>query len=597
MGTFGYVAPEQAAGEPVDARADIYALGALLYHCLTGEPAKFANRADRLTQLLRERRITRADDLAAIIAHCVAPQPEQRYSTCTALAEDLDRYLAGRPIRARQHPSPGYRAARGAALLLRTRPLLVRMFIAIVVATLLTFESWWAEARWFLPSTDLTTTMLIAFTPKTEEAIRTGKLDDMPGLTVSNSKSWRMLYGRLMERLAEAKPLVVVWDYFFPDCWPEFDQALIQGMDALRSVNVPVIVGVKSFDINSEPMACRPILAAAHGYGTLAAADPDRRMTEFIVPACVQRGFASPIPGLAVSALAAVRHPDTDLDLKVTSNTATLRYRKRIIRRGEPRWHEDAQQIRCAEAHTQTTGGLLREKDLFFPIHIRGTASTAKAVPRVDFHDVLLADREQLRRWFRGRALVVGQTIPPRDLYDTMGGRGDVFGCEVQSLALDALLTGTYATRFERTRLTATFFLWAAAATILAGLVPCNKRLSLTMMAWICLLGFLAGFILCFTVVALLTDYWQVQLALALSLLLAAGSPAYFAKTVRERQIQLAPELTWEPEEGTIATTLLATANDSDTSSVHDKVVSHRHISRADGVKNSSSAGSVDRDT
>ena len=597
MGTFGYVAPEQAAGESVDARADIYALGALLYHCLTGEPAKFANRADRLTQMLHERRITRADDLAAIIAHCVAPLPEQRYSTCTALAEDLDRYLAGRPIRARQHPSPGYRAVRGAALLLRTQPLLVRMFIAITVASLLTFESWWAEALWYLPSTDLPSTMLIAFTPETKEAIRMGTFDDIPGLNVSNWKSWRMLYGRRMERLAEAEPLVVVWDYYFPDCRPEFDQALIQGMEALRGARVPVVVGVRDFDINSEPLACQSILAAAHGHGTLAAAKPADRMIEFIVPACIQIGFARPVPGLAVAGLAAARHPGAELDLEINANIATLRYRKRDIRGGESRWHEEVHQIRCAETHTQTKSELLRSDDLFLPIHIRGTASTAKAVPRVAFHNVLKADREQLRRWFQGRAIIVGKTIPLLDQYQTMGARGAVFGCEVHALALEALLSGTYAARFERQKLMATIFLWAAVAAILAGLIPCSNRLSLRTTAWLCLLGFLAGVVLIFFGAILATDFWQVQLTLALSLLLAAGSPAYFAKTVRERQIQLAPELTWEPEEGTIATTLLATENDSDTSSIQDKVVTHRPFSPADGVKDSASAGSVDRHT
>lgn len=100
MGTFGYIAPEQIAGEQVDERADIYALGALLYHCITGDPAKFANCSERLTQILYERQVTRAADLAAIIARCVHPVPEEHL-----LMRGADRRPGKLPHRP-PHPGP-----------------------------------------------------------------------------------------------------------------------------------------------------------------------------------------------------------------------------------------------------------------------------------------------------------------------------------------------------------------------------------------------------------------------------------------------------------------------------------------------------------
>ncbi|MGE3353137.1 MAG: protein kinase, partial [Planctomycetota bacterium] len=113
LGTPSFMPPEQALGrgELVDARSDVYALGATLYRCLCGRPP-FADQD--LPTLLR--RIVEDDppppgvdrDLDLVILKCLQKEPAQRYPTAQALADDLDRWLRNEPVTARR-PSFGYR--------------------------------------------------------------------------------------------------------------------------------------------------------------------------------------------------------------------------------------------------------------------------------------------------------------------------------------------------------------------------------------------------------------------------------------------------------------------------------------------------------
>jgi serine/threonine-protein kinase len=95
LGTPAYMAPEQAAGEPVDARGDVYSLGAVAYYALTGQPP-FAGKSP--LQVMAAHRTTPAPpldgapaDLAAVVARCLAKDPADRFPTAGA----LERALAG----------------------------------------------------------------------------------------------------------------------------------------------------------------------------------------------------------------------------------------------------------------------------------------------------------------------------------------------------------------------------------------------------------------------------------------------------------------------------------------------------------------------
>jgi hypothetical protein len=111
MGTPSYMAPEQAEGRARSAgpAADVYALGAILYECLTGRPPfRAASARETVCQVLSEEplppsrlnpRVPR--DLETVCLKCLQKEPERRYASAAALAEDLRRYLLGQVVEAR----------------------------------------------------------------------------------------------------------------------------------------------------------------------------------------------------------------------------------------------------------------------------------------------------------------------------------------------------------------------------------------------------------------------------------------------------------------------------------------------------------------
>ncbi len=141
VGTLAYAAPEQVSGEPdaVDTRADVYALGALLYEGLTGErPVKLSGSLATSVRAIQQQEPVMPSvsapgvnaDLDAIALRALEKDPRDRYQSARELRDELHRYLSGEAVHARSD-DVWYRAKKWA------RKRRKRIAVAAIVLTVL----------------------------------------------------------------------------------------------------------------------------------------------------------------------------------------------------------------------------------------------------------------------------------------------------------------------------------------------------------------------------------------------------------------------------------------------------------------------------
>lgn len=147
LGSPNYIPPEQASVQrgKIGPRSDVYSLGAVLYHALTGRPPFVGQTlADTLQQVLNHEPVaprllnTRVPvDLESICLKCLEPESPRRYSTAQELADDLTRFLQGEPTHARPvtHGERAWRWCRRNAALASAAGLALALLLVLGIAS------------------------------------------------------------------------------------------------------------------------------------------------------------------------------------------------------------------------------------------------------------------------------------------------------------------------------------------------------------------------------------------------------------------------------------------------------------------------------
>jgi serine/threonine protein kinase/tetratricopeptide (TPR) repeat protein len=210
-GTPSYMAPEQIAGDPaaIGPRTDVFALGATLYHLLTGRPPFQAASAIETFDLVRTRDPAAPRslvpalprDLETIALTCLQKDPRRRYDSAEALANDLQRWLDGFPIRAR--PVSMLEQARRWC---RRRPAMASLLLLLaltVVSSLGGLLTLWRHSEAQRTRAEHALARAVA-----SERTAAGTVDDLTGLLMTVVDAPQMLAAERLDRsVAVAKEL------------------------------------------------------------------------------------------------------------------------------------------------------------------------------------------------------------------------------------------------------------------------------------------------------------------------------------------------------------------------------------------------------
>ena len=150
IGTPRYMSPEQATGrhDSYGPALDVYALGTVLYECLTGQvPFVATNVVDTLARIRSEDPVSPRTlqpavpkNLATICLHCLQKDPARRYASAGALADDLRRFLNGEPIAAQ--PTPLWERAAKWCRRKPTHAALIGVVVLLLVTGLAARQMW-----------------------------------------------------------------------------------------------------------------------------------------------------------------------------------------------------------------------------------------------------------------------------------------------------------------------------------------------------------------------------------------------------------------------------------------------------------------------
>ncbi len=441
MGTLAYMSPEQARGQTrdVDGRADVYALGVILYECLSGalpysphgpvhevlariEFSPPVPLATRLAEAGAAAPVAGVpEDLETIVLKALHKDPGRRYQSAGGLAADLERFLRGEVIEARRDSLLYVAGVQARRTIARHRSLALLLVVPLVFG----FCQWvvqpvaaWSgvERGYFramravlpLPSSSppLESVRMVSATDALPfEPLRATL--DLPDLSRWNPQSRRLLWGRLLERLAEAGPRVVVFAISFPGETP-FDAGLVAGLERCRARGIRVLIGTQNWDPTPDLSAnLLPLVSWGCPTSELVVGDLWR-----IDMARLDRDGGC-TPGLALKAIGAWLQPRDELSLEWNRGwrDLVLRFQRRdprvpeLVTPGGPAVRLQIGDL--GDVRTEDAGaGIVRGDRLLRVVAEAPSAETiAGASTSVGAFFVLTPD--ELRERFGGKAVLV----------------------------------------------------------------------------------------------------------------------------------------------------------------------------------------------
>jgi CHASE2 domain-containing sensor protein len=577
VGTLKYMSPEQAWGGvagPVDERSDIWSLGVMLYGIVTDGDYPYSVRSTRdkpapeallerirkeLPRLPKLESLPRGRELEILLERCLAWEPDQRLRSAARLADDLDRYLNSRRINTRPlwFPYRLRRLAVGAAT--RSRWMFAAFFIAAVGAALWV-APFLTDIAWRVPGDQFAggaarSAALGGTGGAQDSMLIVGVFDGTLSAVVdfaaqrgfedvtADVRSWRAVHGHFLERLAAARPRGVVWDYYFRSPQPG-DARLALGVQALEGAGIPVVLAASKYDQDGQP-ELSPGLTSRLGerirHGAISARDMVQRPGEFVIAAKDPGGTA--VPSLALTALAALLHPEAALDLDWPGRQASMDL---LYRTGPASYLRERDRValtRVFEAGKHQAK--YAPEDLLACNKFNLQRPDQWQRRTVPYQALLTCNDEELRQRVDGKLVIVGDhrtrnTVAFPDRHRVKYGAStvsDVPGCYLLADAIAGLLSRNYLKAANP--LPATTFLSMLCVAALGCVLPiklANTELfdepHYRVLLWLALLSIAAGSLF---LIVLTREYATVHLGMAGFCLSGPMAGAFAVEFARNR--------------------------------------------------------------
>jgi CHASE2 domain-containing sensor protein len=474
IGTLPYMSPEQYESDPrhLDGRSDVYSLGVVLYELLCGRlphevsRAKLSDAARMICQDPPPRpsrmKWELRGDVETILLKALQKDRSRRYASAAELRDDLSHALEGEPIAARGD-SFGYvlntrlkqfvmrhriAAAIAAALIGVAVALLVGMPVIFNLTNLNSVFERFVTSHFATISDGqiMQNVRILAMSDQTDyETV--AREAGLAGVTNSKNKSFRRLHGKLMEKLAQAEPRVVVFDVAFPG-ETEFDEDFVAGVRALGAVHANVVVVAASWRVDEKgrPAISQTIAPAVRWGGGSGQTGGDAPWRAYLV---VEQEGAELMPSISLAAWAAYGHSDEIFAIQFRpENMLGVRFSRPIdpsagFRRSLSSEFELVKASGLSSPMPSETSKGISQDAVIANLILDVPPTDILNSHTSDYAHVFKATPEELRKEFGGKVVVIGDLRPvghdgPFPLPD---GR-QLHGFLGQASAIDSLIRG-----------------------------------------------------------------------------------------------------------------------------------------------------------